>query len=108
MVWVFEYVDDLDADFRAFYNFPASSDEPGIADGHFGRLTLPRFIRMAERVFAFNGVMAARALQEKEKKEPTRENPRPVGPQKTAQEKVHVRLSQLMLLDPTLIQYETV
>lgn len=108
-MWVFEYIDDLDADFRAFYNFPASSDKPGIADGFFGELTSPRFIRMAERVFAFSGVMAARAAYERSKEEQSKGGPRtPTGPQKPAQEKVHLRLSQLMLMDPTLVQYETV
>jgi hypothetical protein len=49
--WIPDYLDDLDADFRVFYGVPDMlHDLPG-----------PKFFALAERVFAYGGVMTARA-----------------------------------------------
>lgn len=62
---------------------------------------------MAERTFAFQGVMAARALAEQQKKQPAPTTP--ARSSKPAQGEVkRVTLHEMMLLDPTLIQYEKV
>lgn len=110
-MWILDYLDDIDADFRAFYRFPADTSMPGIADGYFGNFTGPRFFRMAERVAAFSGVLAARAASEREKAE-AEGNPRQrktgdkSAPRGDDGGKKHISLHQLMLLDPSLIQYE--
>lgn len=104
-MWVSEYLDDLDTDFRVFYRFPADSSAPGIADGYFGKLSSARFFRMAERLFAFQGVMAARAAAEKDRKKGPA--PTPARSSKPARDEVkHITLHEMMLLDPTLVQYE--
>lgn len=92
-------------DFRAFYNFPPDPSAPGIADGYFGNFSSERFFRLCERTFAFSGVMAARAMEEK--KEPARSRPAS-APTPGKDGKIHVHLTQLMLMDPTLIEYERV
>jgi hypothetical protein len=48
--WIPGHLDDLDADFRAFYGEPDMLALPG-----------PRFFALAERTFAYGGVMTARA-----------------------------------------------
>lgn len=49
-MWVLDYLDDLDADFRVFYRIDDIESLSG-----------PRFLALALRVFAYQGVMAARA-----------------------------------------------
>ena len=88
-----------------FYRFPTDPTAPGIAEGNFGNLSSKRFFRMVERTFAFQGVMAARAMAEQQKKQGPA--PTPARSSKPAQGEVkHVTLHEMMLLDPTLIQYE--
>lgn len=111
-MWILDYLDDLDADFRTFYRFPADGSAPGIAEGEFGNLSSPRFFRLAERTPALNGVMTARLTAEK-MKENERQQGRPASTpaqstQPASQERRQVTVQQLMLLDPTLIQYEKV
>lgn len=53
-MWVLDYLDDLDADFRAIY---------GIQD--FMTLPGPRFFKLACRVTAYEGCMAARVAQQR-------------------------------------------
>lgn len=60
-MWVLDHLEDLDADFLAFYRI----------DG-IESLTGPRFLSLALRVFAYQGVMAARATAEQEARNPTR------------------------------------
>jgi hypothetical protein len=57
VLWVVDHVDDLDADFCAFYGTPDMMALPGV-----------RWLRRAYRVFAYEGVMAARvkALQDED------------------------------------------
>lgn len=60
---------------------------------------------MSERVFAFQGVMAARVMAEKNKKEGPA--PTPARSSKPARDEVRrITLHEMMLLDPTLVQYE--
>lgn len=51
-MWTLDHLDDLDADFRVFYRV---DDIEG--------LTGPRFLALALRVFAYQGVMAARVTE---------------------------------------------
>lgn len=57
-----DHLDDLDADFRRFYGIS------GIGEEEFGTLSAPRFFALAERSFAYDGVMTYR--QEKAKPSP--------------------------------------
>ena len=60
MVWILDHLDDLDADFLAIYGINEPLDS----------LSGPRFFKLAYRVSAFNGVMAARiAAQQQEQSE---------------------------------------
>jgi hypothetical protein len=52
---VLDHLDDLDADFRVFYRVDDIEALPG-----------PRFLALALRVFAYQGVMAARAGEQQE------------------------------------------
>ena len=49
MLWVVDHLDDLDADFRAFYRIDDME-----------QLDSVRFLRLAYRTYAYGGVMAAR------------------------------------------------
>lgn len=49
-------MDDLDADFRVFYRV----DDIGLLPG-------PRFLALALRVFAYQGVMTARAAEQQDR-----------------------------------------
>jgi hypothetical protein len=50
-MWILDHLDDLDADFRVFYRIDDIES-----------LTGPRFMALALRVFAYQGVMSARAV----------------------------------------------
>jgi hypothetical protein len=52
---VLNHLDDLDADFRVFYRVD-----------DIGTLTGPRFLALALRVFAYQGVMAARVAEQQD------------------------------------------
>lgn len=52
-MWVLDYMDDLESDFSVFHR---------VEDIH--SLDGPRFFRLALRVFAYQGVMAARLAEE--------------------------------------------
>lgn len=73
-----------------------------------------RFFRLAERTPALNGVMTARLAAEKQKEEEKKQKQQGPAPtparstQPAAQERREVTMHQLMLIDPTLIQYEKV
>jgi hypothetical protein len=58
VAWIPGYLDDIDADFRAFYRID------GVADGEYGGLSSARFVLLAERLFAYRGALRARAEQE--------------------------------------------
>ena len=51
-MWILDHLDDLDADFRVFYRIDDIESLSG-----------PRFMALAMRVFAYQGVMAARAAE---------------------------------------------
>lgn len=51
-MWILDHLDDLDADFRVFYRIDDIESLSG-----------PRFMALALRVFAYQGVMAARAAE---------------------------------------------
>lgn len=53
-MWVINYLDDLDADFRVFYRI----------DNMLTQLDGPRFFRLAMRVGAYQGVISARLAEE--------------------------------------------
>lgn len=52
-MWVLDYLDDLDADFRVFYRID-----------DIEQLSGPKFFALALRTFAYQGVMAALAASE--------------------------------------------
>lgn len=110
MMWVLDYLDDLDADFRTFYRIPSDGSAPGIADGEFGNLTSARFFMLAERAAAYRGVMyarvAAESMKKNERNRPAQTSARSTQP--VQREKREVTMHQLMLIDPSLIQYEKV
>jgi hypothetical protein len=54
-MWVLDHLADLEADFMVFYRV----DE-------IEQLTGPRFLSLALRVFAYQGVMAARMMSQQE------------------------------------------
>jgi hypothetical protein len=54
-MWVLDHMADLEADFLVFYR---------IED--IEALTGPRFLSLALRVFAYQGVMAARVMEQQE------------------------------------------
>jgi hypothetical protein len=54
-MWVLDHMDDLDADFRVFYRIDDIEDLSG-----------PRFLALALRVFAYQGVMAARVADQQD------------------------------------------
>lgn len=59
-----DHLDDLDADFRAFFRYPVAGDAPGIGDEVFGAMSSTRFFALAYRSTALSGVMAARVAAE--------------------------------------------
>lgn len=59
VMWVLDYLDDLDADFLAFYGIDLNEAE----------LSGPRFFALANRLTAYSGVMSARVEAEREKDE---------------------------------------
>lgn len=54
-MWVLDHLADLEADFLVFYRIDDIES-----------LTGPRFLSLAMRVFAYQGVMAARAMAQQE------------------------------------------
>lgn len=56
--WVINYLEDLEADFRVFYRV----DDFDEIDG-------PKFFRLAMRVGAYQGAIAARMAEEREEEE---------------------------------------
>jgi hypothetical protein len=52
---VLDHLDDLDADFRVFYRID-----------DIEQLSGPRFLALALRVFAYQGVMASRAAEQQD------------------------------------------
>jgi len=54
-MWILNYLDDLDADFRVFYRID------GIADGYYANLSAERFITLCERTFSYKGAMRMHA-----------------------------------------------
>lgn len=75
-----DHLDDLDADFRVFYRID------GIGDGTFPpSLTAPRFLALAHRTGAYEGVMQARAAEEH-----AQDQPRGNGAHRPAQQAGHV------------------
>lgn len=116
MLWILNYLSDVDADFRAFYHFPPNGG-PGIADGNFGTFSSPRFFALAERTPMLSGVVAARAMaeeQERNGKQSQRESTREVSNNRGSSDSPwerrnagakRISMHQLMLIDPHLIQY---
>ncbi|HEY9353686.1 MAG TPA: hypothetical protein VIP28_10560 [Nocardioides sp.] len=61
-IWVLDHEDDIDADFLAIYHL----------DLHEQEVTGPRYFALTHRLTAYQGVMAARAEEERERREPAR------------------------------------
>jgi hypothetical protein len=111
-----DYIDDLDADFRVFYRID------GLADGNYGDLSGPRFLRLAFRTIHYRGVMRDRVMIENEKNErepgstPRSEIRRDVShasaPGGTSSmwsgEVKEVPLSQMQVLHPGIIEHQVV
>lgn len=65
-MWVLDHLEDLESDFSVFHRV----DDIYQMDG-------PRFFSRAARIFAYDGVMTARALAEQEKQKGSNPTPRP-------------------------------
>lgn len=90
-MWVLDHLDDLESDFSVFHRVEDIYSMPG-----------PRFFKLAYRIFAYEGVMAARIMAEQEKKRPSgsnKSNP-PPGRQDTRQ----VTLAQMQTLYPGIVE----
>jgi len=61
-IWVLDHEDDIDADFLAIYHIDLCEQE----------VTGPRYFALAYRLTAYQGVMAARAEEEREHRAPVR------------------------------------
>lgn len=57
VVWVLDHLDDLDADFLRFYRIDITQDDT---------VDPPRFFKLAYRLPAYQGVMAARVEAQRE------------------------------------------
>jgi hypothetical protein len=103
---VADHIDDLVADFRVFYGIDLRDPPP--------ELTGPEFFSLARRVFAFDGVMAARWRAENEPATPattaapqTRRTSRP--PQQPKRDDVEVvSLDAMRAMFPGLISHTQV
>lgn len=62
IIWVLHHEDDIDADFLAIYHL----------DLHEQEVAGPRYFALAHRLTAYQGVMAARADEQRERREPSR------------------------------------
>lgn len=58
-MWILDYLDDLDADFRRFYRIDGIGDERFPHD-----MSAHRFFALAHRVSAYEGVMASRLMEQ--------------------------------------------
>lgn len=56
IAWVLVYADDLDADFLAHYGIDLEEDD----------ISARRYLALAQRTFAYSGVMSARADAQRE------------------------------------------
>jgi hypothetical protein len=59
IAWVLVYADDLDADFLAHYGIDLEEDD----------ISARRYLALAQRTFAYSGVMSARADAQREAEE---------------------------------------
>lgn len=67
-MWVTEYEQDIESDLSAFHRI----DDPMTIEG-------PRYFRLAARLGAYAGVIAARALEERNSSEPRHAAPAPTS-----------------------------
>lgn len=103
-----DYINELDADFRVFYRFPSQPDAPGVADEYFGTFSGPQFLRLAWRTPSYQGAVAAKILQEKEKEEKGKKDRAPRSPMVQGKEFTEVSLDQVRQENLDLIEYEKV
>lgn len=95
-IWVLDHEDDIDADFLAIYGI----------DLHEQEVPAPRYFALAYRLTAYQGVMAARAEEERERREPprsttpTRTSSTPVPQGRGGGETTQVSLTQFRALYP--------
>jgi hypothetical protein len=90
--WILDHRDDLDADFLAIYGIDLEERE---IDGR-------RYVQFAQRLAAFDGVIAARIAQTEAEERPAaaaRPGQAPAGPADTE----HVELAQLRLSFPGVV-----
>lgn len=80
LFWVLSHLDDLDADFRVFYRI----------DDMLIQLDGPRFFKLAQRVGAYQGVMAARAMAQ----ENGGSGAQPSAPRQQTQDRKQIEASQ--------------
>ena len=66
-MWVLDYLDDLESDFSVFHRVEDIHSLPG-----------PRFFKLAFRVSAYSGVMAARQMAQEEETTARHGGERPV------------------------------
>ncbi len=98
-MWVLDHLGDLESDLSRFHRVEDIYDLDG-----------PRFFRLAGRIFAYEGVMAARVASEREQDRTSRpapqrpaEQPPPPRPRGDGA-KQRVTVSQLQLIVPGLIE----
>jgi hypothetical protein len=65
LLWILDHQDDIDADFLAIYGIDLLEQE----------ISAPRYFALVYRLTAYQGVMAARAEEEREQQEPIRSTP---------------------------------
>lgn len=82
--WTLDHQDDIDADFLAIYHIDLREQE---VDG-------PRYFALAHRLSAYQGVMAARVEEERERTTPTRASSTAAPAQGGSSETTELSLTQ--------------
>jgi hypothetical protein len=97
LLWVLDHQDDIDADFLAIYGLDLEHVE----------ISSRRYFTRAQRLTAFQGVMAARVEEERENREPsytpTRTSTTGPPPRQASRETTEVSLTQFRAQFPGLV-----
>jgi hypothetical protein len=99
LLWVLDHQDDLDADFLAIYGIDLEQDDA---------ISARRYFALAQRLPAYQGVLAARIDEERERQEPTRTTPTRTSTQaaparRGSSESTEVSLTQFRAQFPGLV-----
>lgn len=114
LIWLLDYLDDLDSDFRVFYRID------GVSEGNYGGLSGPRFFKLAIRTIHYRGAMRDRIMAEQENSEEAKhpetkihrsQMPHASSPATGSMwtgETKEVPLAQMRLLHPGIIEHQVV